>query len=97
MASYNLGEKEDRYTDLKMSSLSGNNSPISTQGATTSEVSHNRTYANPGGLNHRRLVIMVIIVIILVIFDTCAICCMTIKVVVMKASSKCLLVYNKNK
>ena len=95
MASYNLGEKEDRYTDLKMSSLSGNNSPISTQGATTSEVSHNRT--NPGGLNHRRLVIMVIIVIILVIFDTCAICCMTIKVAVMKASSKCLLVYNKNK
>ena len=97
MASYNPEGEEDRYTDLKMSSLSGDDPPISAQGASTSDVSHIKTDAYTGGLNYRCLVIVVIIVTVHVIVDTCVICFLTVKVVEMKASSKCLLVYNKNK
>ena len=96
MTTYNTEEKETRYMDLKMSSLSGNDPPISARDVTTSEVRHIQTDANPGGLNHRCLVIMLIIFIVLVIVDTCAICFLAVKVVEMKSSSKCLFVYNLN-
>jgi len=72
MASYNPEGEEDRYTDLKMSSLSGDDPPISAQGASTSDVSHIKTDANTGGLNYRCLVI------VLVIVDTCVICFLTV-------------------